>query len=554
MARLDQPPVDGRVVAHRDMHHLGAAGDDLPHLGLLGGVVVEHADHFVVRQADQVGLARRIESRHAVESPVAIRRDVVSVRPRLVLGSHAFRLRSVQTGAIEVPLRPIFRRCDVIQPAARLIHRRYRDHIEGRASHQPRVAFAGDGIDVPPAVALAGEQQPLAVFDPFEIAVHFHPSVVLVLEHLPQIAGFRVRDVDRVGILQPVHVLQNHLVVLQPLHVRDVGAARVARRLEPDCLATGGGDHAHPHGRVHLARLGIFVFGDHRVQLIGVVDEREILHAALVELVIGDLLSVGAPQEAIGQAELFVVVPIGSAVDDVVAGIEGKLLDGPGMHVLYIEIPARLRSRRLVQVAQVGYALAIRRELREHQPRGRLASEFAPGMVGLIQQPIVAGGLADHHRVPVRAEQQLGAVGRCARRHRPAAPGRSVGRPRAGSRIDAHGLGTAAARRLGRGVGLTSIHPPSRPATAPAAPSSAAATAAHAEFPGIHAAHPILQALRQLRPRRERAQQAGQQECGVHHRASQECSCHAIPLSLRNVNEFNRSRATPSTHGAPTPW
>ena len=117
-------------------------------------------------------------------------------------------------------------------------------------------------------------------------------------------------------VLQPVQLLDGERAVVLPLEPGQVAVARIARRLHPGRVAAVGRDDADPRRRVGRAGLGIRDLRRHRVDAVGVVDQREDADARGVELPVGDAAAVGAPAEAVADAELLLVDPVGGAVDD----------------------------------------------------------------------------------------------------------------------------------------------------------------------------------------------------------------------------------------------
>ena len=115
--------------------------------------------------------------------------------------------------------------------------------------------------------------------------------------------------------------------------------------------------------------LRILILYDHGVKRVGIVDQGEILDAALVELVISDLLTVGTPLEAIGQAELLVIVPVRCPIDNVVARIGSELLRRACLDLFDIEVSLRIGALHGTHISEIGCPRSIRRELSKHQPR-----------------------------------------------------------------------------------------------------------------------------------------------------------------------------------------
>jgi hypothetical protein len=110
----------------------------------------------------------------------------------------------------------------------------------------------------------------------------------------------------------------------------------------------------------------------------------EKMDAGRIELPVGDLGSVRAPAEAIAEAQLLLVDPIGGAVDRRRGSIASQRNRFARGEVLDED----------VVVANVGDSRAVRRELREHQARGRrLAANLRQLPAPQVEDPVVSAGV-----------------------------------------------------------------------------------------------------------------------------------------------------------------
>jgi hypothetical protein len=113
-----------------------------------------------------------------------------------------------------------------------------------------------------PAVALAQPEQALAPGQPGEAVHVVEPGFVLVDVHRPDISRGGVAQLDLIGVLQTVELLEDHFLgVSRPIDERDIDVVRVAGRLHPDDGSARRGDDAHADGRIRLAGLGVLERG-----------------------------------------------------------------------------------------------------------------------------------------------------------------------------------------------------------------------------------------------------------------------------------------------------
>jgi hypothetical protein len=158
---------------------------------------------------------------------------------------------------------------------------------------------------------------------------------------------------------QPLH--HEFLPLRMPLHARQVGLPRVARRLHPDRVPTLRRNHADAARGVRGTRLWILHGHNLAVTIGEVVDHQELADARAVELPVRKGLAVGAPTEPIAAIKLLFVDPVERAVDDRRRAVLGQPRLRPGRHILDVEVVLR----------GVGDACAVRRPLGKHQRRLR---------------------------------------------------------------------------------------------------------------------------------------------------------------------------------------
>ena len=99
--------------------------------------------------------------------------------------------------------------------------------------------------------------------------------------------------------------------------------ARIGVRIEPTRRPARGIDDTNLTRGVRLPNLGISEVSELRVEVVGIINQREFTHAGGIKLPIGDILAVRTPPQAIAQSEFFFVHPIGGAVDGVRAAVGG---------------------------------------------------------------------------------------------------------------------------------------------------------------------------------------------------------------------------------------
>ncbi len=191
--------------------------------------------------------------------------------------------------------------------------------------------------------------------------------------------------------------------VAGPFEPGDVGLGGVAGCLHPDDRAARGRDDAGPDGGIGLARLGVLEGHRRRIEPARVVDHGEDRDPGGVEPPEGDGGAVRAPAEAVADAELLLVDPIGGADDDLRAAVEGQARDASRSQVLGVE----------VVLDDVGRLAAVGRELGEHQRRGlEVAAEPPEPARGQLVGPKIAAGVLPPDPLRVREDDEDLAVGR----------------------------------------------------------------------------------------------------------------------------------------------
>ena len=247
-----------------------------------------------------------------------------------------------QWSPIKVVPRRVLRRRQEVHVAGLLVDVQHADHVELATGHAAqRAAIARDEVQVTPAVALAdpGEGVPLLNTLPV-IVVNVHPGSVALGVNRSHLPGCGIGEHHVGCILKPVHAAnEQFLRIAGPIHARDVEVgAGVAGNVHPEGLASARRDDADAAGRVPFARLRVGEGLRDRVGSARVVEQRELLDAARVELPVRDLLAVGAPPPAVAAEELFLVDPIEGAVDDVVRTVAGELRRGAALGRFHEEI------------------------------------------------------------------------------------------------------------------------------------------------------------------------------------------------------------------------
>src|ERR1043166_9569998 len=140
---------------------------------------------------------------------------------------------------------------------------------------------------------------PRFISEPRKRVVHIHPGVVAVLKHHPHPAVLGVREPERVCVLATIELLHDDLAGVCPRESRQVKVARISGHVHPLQETRRQAYHSEPNRGIRLARFRIMIPGERRIQPVGVIDERELGDAALVELEKRDALTIGTPLERI---------------------------------------------------------------------------------------------------------------------------------------------------------------------------------------------------------------------------------------------------------------
>ena len=339
--RQEAPGIQGRTVRNRDPQELRTHGHQGIQFGTQGVVADERTHDGVVGQADEVDHRGSAETGIGMEGPTGLRVAMVGMRADLLGRRDTHELaRAIQGDAVEVPLRGVIRRSNEIEVTTLHVHARdAEDIILPRGEQTGLPASRGDAVKVPPTVAFAQPQETRAAIDPGHLVHDFHPGVVSVREEDFRGAGNRVARDDVVGVLEAIELLEEDAAGIRgPLHARDVMVPGIGVRGEPTRRAAGGVDDADLARGVRLPDLGIGEGRELRVKAVRVVDEREFAHARGVELPISNVLAVGAPSQAVAQAEFFFVHPIGGAVDGMRAAIGAQREDAEVHERLHVHV------------------------------------------------------------------------------------------------------------------------------------------------------------------------------------------------------------------------
>ena len=362
----------------------------------------------MAREAHELGPAGVVEAADAVDGEPGAGRERVAVPARRVLWREALRPAAVEARAVEDALRvrPGLWRAEGVDPAAVGVDLVDGDRIAARRRDGPHLgAVARDDVDAVPAVAVAHPGEVLAVVEPDQIVHGIGPRVVGLDEDRLGLHRLDVRQKHLVALLEPVEVLDDELGGgRRPVHPRGIMVALVVGEPEPARRAARGRDDADLGGAVGGARLRVLHRDGEAVERVRVVDHQEVADAAGVEAPVGDVLAVGAPAEAVAEAELLLVDPVEGAVDDRLGAVRRERRDGARGGVLDVE----------VVLGHVGHAVAVGAERREHQ-RGlwRVAAELAEVAGAEVQHPVVAAGVGapdaarvgvEEHALPVVAE------------------------------------------------------------------------------------------------------------------------------------------------------
>ena len=384
--------------------------DPLPGQGLdlapEAGVGRERPDRLAFRQADELGRGRRVERPVRVEGPLGRRRDVVAMDPGLCRRADPFGTPpAVQPDAVEEPLGRVLGRGGDVEPAALLVDGLESDDVvRARRQELGRAALSPDGVGVVPAVALAQPEQPPPALEPDEAVHGLHPGFVGVGEDRPDLAGEGVAHENAQRVLQAIEVLEDDLAgVPRPFEAGDVGVRRIAGRLQPDGRPARDRNDPGLDRRIRLAGLGVLEALRRRVEGAGVVDQGEGRHARRVEPPEGDARAVGAPAEAVADAELLLVDPVGGPVDDLGAPVVGQPGDPARGQVLGVDVVPD----------DVGRHPPVGRELGEHQGRRlEIRAEPAEPSRGKGVGPEVAARVLTPDPLRVGEDDQHLAVGR----------------------------------------------------------------------------------------------------------------------------------------------
>ena len=269
--------------------------DERSHRRALFGIVDQGPHDPVGRQLHQLDHRRAVEVRVGVKGPMCVRRDSVGVRPRRVGRRHARGgLFPVEPSAIEIPLGRVIGRCDVVEPPAGLVQARDLDDVEiaGR-DVRDALAVAAHPIDVLPAVAFARPEEAGSLREPRDLIHDVDPGAVALGEDGPRGSRRGVGQHDAVGVLEPVHALQDQLVRSRPFHTWEVVLAGVVGDLEPGRGAATSAHDAGGYCRVLGPGLGILNGSDFRIERVGVVDEVIRSESGHVEPPVRDLRPIG---------------------------------------------------------------------------------------------------------------------------------------------------------------------------------------------------------------------------------------------------------------------
>ncbi len=306
---------------------------------------------------------RRVEARPRMERQAAPGSHVVGVGAGLICGTHSLRRAGpVELRSIQVALGRVAWRCKEIQPAVLLVEPGDVDHVGVEARDERAVPAAPrHTVHVLPAIALARPQERSALVDPAHFLDHVDPCLRLIAKGARHLAGGGIGDQEIVLVLQPVQLLDRERAAVEPLQARKIRIPRIARGPHPRRLAARGADDPDAHGGIRGPGLGVRDRRDRRVERGRVVDEREDPDAGRVELPVGDALAVGAPAEAVADAEFLFVDPVRRAVDGRLRPIFRQRHGAAVGEALDVDVVA----------ADVGHARAVGRELGEHERRFR---------------------------------------------------------------------------------------------------------------------------------------------------------------------------------------
>ena len=410
----------------------------------------------MVGQADQRGARRHVQAGNGVQRPARVGRDAVAVRAAVRGRRQPFRRAARERHAEQVAAGGVVRRGDEVDEAVPLVDPQHVEHVVCTWGEQAHVAaVAGDAVELAPAGPLARPQEAPSVLQPVRLVLDVQPRRVALHHDLANRAGARVGEQHPVRVLEAVHALQQQLARARPLHAREVVVARVAGQGQPHRLAAGRRHHAGAHRRVGGARLRVLHGDREGVERVRVVDQQEVAHAGHVELPVRDPGPVRGPAERVAQPELLLVDPVGGAVHARRGSVVREPCASAVGEPLHVE----------VALLHVRDPVPLRRELREHQRRGRpVRAELPQRARGAVEHPVVAARLVAPDALRVREQQQLAGVRRpgvIGDAHAVQLRGRDQHRACAGGGVVAHDVGAARGALHGR-VGGAAIDPAGR--------------------------------------------------------------------------------------------
>ena len=159
-------------------------------------------------------------------------------------------------------------------------------------------------------------------------------------------------------------------------------------------------DHAHLHLAIDLAGLGIAEADRLRI-LAAQFGHEEVFRACFIKLEEGNFFAVGAPPEAVAQAEFFLIDPVKRAVDDrAVGAVVGQRGLGHGGEVHHKE----------VAFADEGHLVGGGVELGEHLKALVAVGDGREDLFVEVVDVVIALGIAPPDALGVGIEQHLGAV------------------------------------------------------------------------------------------------------------------------------------------------
>ena len=206
IARLDHPRIHHDPVSNVELQELGGLRNQWADSTATLGIVFQDTHRAMLRKFHEIDHRRRVERRMRMERPLAIGREVVSVSPRLVCGSHSLGIAlSIQSNAIEVALRGVIRRREKVKPASPLIDRPTSNDVAGVLCEQRlRLAIARNYIRMSPTISLAEQHQRFASLNPVKASVgritRIDPRRIRFLARLDNCSGSRVDEQNLTSI------------------------------------------------------------------------------------------------------------------------------------------------------------------------------------------------------------------------------------------------------------------------------------------------------------------------------------------------------------------